>query len=116
MKVNLYFNIANAYVRETYLTKGISLYNQCIYFQKRDDIVNEILISCLYNLSVIYYVMDNEKQCEQCINEALELKAKDLENLEYTSKYKTSQLQLLKLLIFKVQKLVLDLLVIKTNI
>ena len=54
-------------------------------------------------MSVIYYVMDNEKQCEQCINEALELKAKDLENLEYTSKYKTSQLQLLKLLIFKAE-------------
>ena len=103
LKANLYFNIANAYVRETYLTKGISLYNQCIFFQKRDDIVNEILISCLYNLSVIYYVMDNEKQCEQCINEALELKAKDLQNLEYTSKYKTSQLQLLKLLIFKAE-------------
>lgn len=106
LKANLYFNIANAYVKETHLTKGISLYNQCVYFQKRDDIVNEILISCLYNLSVIYYVMDNEKQCEQCINEALELKAKDLENLEYTSKYKTSQLQLLKILIFKAEILI----------
>lgn len=101
LKSNLYYNIANAYIKETYLTIGIKLYNQCIAFQKKDDIIGDIIISCNYNLSVLYYIMDNLKQSELCLNEALEMKTREVNVNDNTSlKYKKSQLQLLKILIF----------------
>ena len=77
------------------------MYNQCIAFQKKDDIIGDIIISCNYNLSVLYYIMDNLKQSELCLNEALEMKTREVNVNDNTSlKYKKSQLQLLKILIF----------------
>ena len=72
LKCNLYFNIANIFIKNRYINSGILLYKNVLQEQKDIDPCTFICGVVYYNISIIYYVMDKYKDCEFYLNEGID--------------------------------------------
>ena len=72
LRCNLYFNIGNFYIKKNYFSIGISLLKKAISIQKNCDQYSLVSISSMFNISLLYYVMDKLKESEIYITQALE--------------------------------------------
>ena len=72
LRSNLYFNIANIYIKKNFFSIGISLLKKTISIQINSEQYSLIAISSIYNISILYYIMNNVKESESYIIQALE--------------------------------------------
>ena len=100
LRSNLYFNIGNFYIKKNYFSIGITLLKKAISIQKNFDQYSLVAISSMFNISLLYYVMDKIKDSETYIIQAIE-KLKILKSNISKSIYKEIINELLvKILIF----------------
>ncbi len=72
LRSNLYFNIGNFYIKKDYFSIGITLLKKSISIQKSIDQYSHVAISSMFNISLLYYIMDNLKDSENYIMQAIE--------------------------------------------
>ena len=104
IKSNLFYTCANSYIKHTYISLGMKIYNQFLYLQKKEDhsfVSHPITINVYHNLGVLNYLIDNVTLSEQIMYNALTLQNKTIKLIGHNEKmYKRNKFQLLKLLMF----------------
>lgn len=100
LKTNLYFNIGNQFVMSSNVLIGLRLYNQIVAVQRKREISNNVIVSALYNMAVIYYVKEDMKNCEKYIEEAYKIKRREVFNSRLPASMKDKRMQFISILIF----------------
>lgn len=104
IKSNLFYSCANSYIKHTYISLGMKIYNQFLYLQKTEDhsfVSHPITINVYHNLGVLNYLIDNVTLSEQIMYNALTLQNKTIKLIGHNENmYKRNKFQLLKLLMF----------------
>ena len=72
LKSNLLFNVGSLFVRKNLLNSSIKIYKEVINIQSHLEPYSFVFGASYYNISLIYYVMGNLKNCDLYINDLLE--------------------------------------------
>ena len=72
LKSNLLFNVGGLFVKNNMLNSSIKLYKEVINIQNHLEQFSFIFGASYYNISILYYVMGDIKNCDLYLNDLLE--------------------------------------------